>query len=382
MLDDALQRAGVDGLAVSASYHAARDLLPHARGRRVRHLPPGLWIRRDREVWDGCPVQPLRAGDDASEAAATALIERAAARGATVDGWAVFLHVDGSAVTPGVHRNAFGDPYVEQLCPSDPAARAYAVALARAIVRAGMPEVLAESLHHHGLEHGVHHERYLFEPGTVGRFLLGLCLCDACVAAATDAGADGAALRRAVAAELQGSLDRGVPPAGDVSTRTAASALLGGDLGALLLARERAVTTLVEEVANACRQEGGSLTVLDSAGAAKGYADGRPAGGPAVDTSWIFGFDLPAIARHCTVSAIAYAHDPARVALDLEAYRARLGESPLAAIVRPFGPDCDDDGNLREKARLARSAGCTRLDFYHYGLMPLPVLDRIAAALA
>ncbi len=382
VLDDALGRAGVDGLAVAASYHAARDLLPHARGPRLRAFPAGLWIARDAAVWDRCPVQPDRAGDALTEAAVAELVEQAGARGATVDGWAVFMHVDRAEPGPGTHVTAFGDPLPEQLCPSRPAARAYAVALARAILRAGMGEVLAESLHHHGLEHGVHHERYLLEPGSVGRFLLGLCLCDDCVAGASAAGADGPALRAGIRSLLQGMLDRGEPLTGELESRAQAAALLGGELGALLDAREAAVTSLVAEVAAACREEGGALTLLDSSGAAKGYADGRPTGDPAVGFGWRFGIDVAALAPHCTVEAIAYARDPERVALDLSAYRAAVGDGELAAIVRPFGPDCDGADDLRAKVALAREAGCRRLDFYHYGLMPLPVLDRIAAALA
>lgn len=382
ILDDALGRAGVDGLSVAASYHAARDLLPHASGPRLRSFPAGLWIARDPAVWDGCPVQPIRAGDDETEAAVAALVAAGRERGAAVDGWSVFMHVDADRPGPGAHVDAFGTAFAEQLCPARPASRAYAVALARALVRAGLTEVLAESLHHHGLEHGVHHERLLFEPGPVGRFLLGLCLCDACIAGADALGVDGAVLRDDVRILLEGMFERGEPLPGDVGTRADAAALLDGRMGALLDAREAAVTSLVGEVARACADEGGALTVLDSSGAAKGYADGRPTGAPAIEIGWRFGLDVAALSAHCTVEAIAYARDPARVALDLEAYRAAIGERPLAAIVRPFGPDCDGVDDLRAKADLARAAGCTRLDLYHYGLMPLPVLDRIAEALA
>ena len=382
VLDDILGRAGLDGVTLSAAYHAARDVLPHARGARVRGLPAGLWLRRDPAVWDGCPIQPARAGDDASEAAVAALVEHAAARGAVVDGWSVFLHVDADAPTAGTHLNAFGDPYVDQLCPARAASRAYAVAMARAILRAGMGEVLAESLHHHGLEHGVHHERYLLEPGATARLLLGLCLCDDCVAGATAAGADGPGLRRAIADALQGVLDTGRPLAGDVSTRAGAAALFGGELGALLDAREAAVTSLAGEVAAACADEGGRLTVLDSSGAAKGYADGRPTGGPALEIGWLFGIDAAGIAEHCGIEAIAYAAEPARVDLDLDTYRADVGDGDLCAVLRPFGPDCEDEANLRTKAAIADRHGCRRFDLYHYGLLPLPVLDRIAAALA
>lgn len=384
-LADAVDRAGSDALTVAVTYHEARDLLPHARRRRIRRLPAGLWLRRDPAVWDGGAVQPPRAGDDATEAGLAELVDLARARGVVVDAWSVFLHVDGDGAdgAPGAHRNAFGDPYPEQLCPASPEARDYAVRIARAAARAGLGEVLAESLHHHGLEHGVHHERYLFDPGPVGRFLLGLCLCRHCRAAVDARGGDGDALRDEIAHLLDQSLAAGRALDGDVDTRAAAANLCDGALGVLLDAREATVTTLIAEVAAACAEEGSTLMVLDSSGAAKGYADGLPSGDPAPAMAWRFGLDLAAIAPHAGVQAIAYARDPERVAADLAAYRTTVGpDARLGVIVRPMAPDCDDTANLREKVAAARAAGCVRLDLYHYGLMPLPVLDRVRAALA
>ena len=67
---------------------------------------------------------------------------------------------------------------------------------------------------------------------------------------------------------------------------------------------------------------------------------------------------------------------------DLAAYRALLGpEAELGVVLRPMSPDCGGPDNLRAKVGAARAAGVARLGLYHYGLMPLPSLDWIAAAL-
>ena len=384
VLSDACERAGVDGLSIATSYHAARDLHPHARGRRVRHLAPGLWLPIDEQLWAGSAIAPQIAADAETAGAVTALVEEARREGREIDGWTIFLHSDrqGPAAEVGAERNVFGDVYPEQLCPAQPESRAYAQMLARAVVQAGMPTVIAESLHYHGLEHGLHHERFLFEPGEVVRFLLGLCLCDACCTAATADGVDSDRFRAEVARIVQATFDSGEPAPGSVATLAAAGALVDGAMAGWLRARLNTVTTLIADVASACHNEGGRLVVLDSSGAAKGYSDGDPQGDVAPAMAWRFGLDIAAISAHCTVEAIAYAKSSARISNDLAAYRALVGETaPLGAIVRPFGVDCNSVENLAEKLDMIRGAGAKRADFYHYGLMPLPTLDRIRAAL-
>lgn len=384
VLADACQRAGVDGLAVATSYHAARDLHPHARGRRVRHLPPGIWLPIDEQLWATSAIMPQVAADDETAGAIGALVEEARRAERTIDGWTIFLHADrqGPTATVGAERNVFGDIYPEQLCPAQAESRAYAQTLARAVIQAGMPTVIAESLHYHGLEHGLHHERFLFEPGEVVRFLLGLCLCDACCTAASSEGVDSDRFRVEVARIVQATFDTGEPAPGSIATLATAGELVDGAMAGWLRARLKTVTTLIADVATACQTEAGRLVVLDSSGAAKGYSDGNPQGDVAPALAWRFGLDIAAISEHCTVEAIAYAKSSARIADDLAAYRALIGETaPLGAIVRPFGVDCDSVENLAEKLGTIRAAGAERADFYHYGLMPLPTLDRIRTAL-
>ena len=78
---------------------------------------------------------------------------------------------------------------------------------------------------------------------------------------------------------------------------------------------------------------------------------------------------------------LGYARDPARLTADVAAYRSALGESVrLRVTLRPGLPDTPSAANLAEKLRLVAPAA-DAVDFYSYGLFPLPVLDRIPEAL-
>ena len=89
-----------------------------------------------------------------------------------------------------------------------------------------------------------------------------------------------------------------------------------------------------------------------------------------------------ALAAH-GLAAIGYARDPARLALDIDAYRALIPDDrALTVALRPMRPDCHDPANLREKIALLRERGVACVDFYHYGFIRLDTLDWIREALA
>ena len=77
------------------------------------------------------------------------------------------------------------------------------MALTTDIASRGVASVVAESLHFHGLEHGFHHERYFIELGAFGRYLLGLCFCEHCLAAAESRGVKARKLRDEARRELE-----------------------------------------------------------------------------------------------------------------------------------------------------------------------------------
>lgn len=386
VLDNIQHRAGLGGVTMAAAYHASRDLFPHARTRRLRYQPGGeIFFRPDPACWRRLALQPrpsrlVGEGDPLAE-----LVAAADERGLSVQAWTVFLHVDWTEDGDPrfAEQTCFGDPCLTQLCPANPDVRAYALALAQDLAGRGIASVLAESLHHHPLEHGAHHERYFVELGSVARLLFGLCFCPHCLDAAQRHGADPEELRARACAEVERALSGTAPQASSELSYDEAAALLGGQLGALLQSRCEVVATLAGELAEATRARGARLELLDGSGAVKGYATGRPEGDPAPSIAWRLGVDIAACARAgAAIGAIAYAADPARVELDLASYRALAPGVPMVAALRPVPPDCDSPENLAAKLRAAGAAGADRVDIYHYGLAPLTALDRVREALA
>ena len=362
VLDNVEHRGGLGGVTVAAAYHEGRDLFPHNPVRKVRFLesgavffPPGPALRATR-------LQP-----PVSEAAhvlpdAIAAAER---RALAVRAWTVFLH---NGTLAAAHpecapENAFGDRYVTELCPANPDARAYARALAADIAALGVAGICSEALHYLSLEHGYAHERYFVPLSARIRYLLGLCFCRHCLAAARAAGVDGESIRRDAREAIERAFagdDPGGEPERDEYARV----------------REEVVTSLVAEVADAAGET--PLEFIELSGAVKGYADGRPTGDPSPTIAWQLGVDVEAVAAVCEgLQAMGYAADPAWIARDLDAY----GGDAVSVILRPSIPDNDSAEDLRTKVELARDRGLSRVDFYHYGLMRLDALDWIHNAL-
>ncbi|MFJ9560434.1 hypothetical protein ACIRQQ_10380 [Streptomyces fuscichromogenes] len=366
---------GCDTLTVAAAYHRARDVTPHGPARvtlrrdGVHFVPPAdLFdgLRLTPAVQQGAETEPLREARRLT-----------AERGAALHGWTVFLHNTtlGLAHPDVTQQNCFGDRAAPaDLCPAHPDVRAYAVALGRSVARVGVDAVVAESLHYGTFGHGYHHERSFVRLGALAEFLLGLCFCEHCARRARAAGADTDAARGAAERLVAAVLDGGAPATGELPEPVAAYAR----------ARTDTVTSLAAEVADAVAAEGSQLVFLDLAGAVKGYADGLPTGPLAADEAWRLGVDPAAVGAVVPGYAVlAYARDAERTAADIAAYRAVLPDScALRAVLRPGTPDTDSPGHLGERVAAATApGGADALDFYHYGLVPYPVLERIPVAL-
>ena len=387
VLDNVAGRAGLGGVTMAAAYHHGRDIFPHNPRRRVRFLEGGaVFFRPNPDRYSGLKLQP-RVSRLAERSDVLADLRReAAARSLAVRAWTVFLHNYnlGEAHPECACRNAFGDPVLTDLCPANPDVRSYVRALSADIAASGAATVVAESLHYHGLEHGFHHERYFIDLGALGRYLLGLCFCEHCLAAARGRGVNAVGLREAVRAELQRRFDADPGPEGPERLGELVGAFADGELAAYLDARVETVATLVREAARAAAGEGAGFAFIDLSGAVKGYATGRPQGEPAPSIAWQFGIDVAAVAAACgQVEAIGYAADPERLELDLAAYRSIVERhGRLSVILRPMAPDCDSAENLARKLAVARELGVAEVGFYHYGFMRLRSLDLIRAALA
>lgn len=388
VLDNVQGRAGLQGVTMACAYHHARDIFPHNPVRKVRFLEGGaVFFRPEARRYAGLRIQPQVSRLAEENDVLAELVDRAGRRGLAVRAWTVCLHNTtlGSRYPDCAVRNAFGDPYITALCPANPDVRAYLRALVADIARYGVGAILAEALGYQPFDHGYHHERGFLPLSPVAKFLLGLCFCDHCAAAIGRAGVDVGRVRGFARAELGAIFDDepGALPDGEPDLATLAP-LAGGELGRFLRARQAVVTSLVAEVTAAVEQTGGArLVVMDMSGAAKGYATGQPSGPPGVASAWQDGLDLAAAGGACHgIAALGYARDPARLDTDLAAYQALLpAGGHLSVALRPMPPDCDSTANLAAKIALARRRGLDWVDFYHYGFIRLPVLDRIREAL-
>jgi hypothetical protein len=386
VLDNVQHRAGLGGVTVAAVYHEARDIFPHDPVRKLRFLEAGVtYFRPDPARYRGLAIQPRVSALAQETDVLRELCDAAGRRGLDVHAWTVFLHSDWvvGGLEEHAERTAFGDPCLTELCPANPDVRDHVRALAGDVAGLGVKTIVAESLHYHPLEHGYHHERYFLRLGARTRFLLGLCFCRHCLAAARAAGVDGDAVHRFAREEIQRVFDGGEDASVELELGEAQK-LAGGEMAGYLAERDRIVWTLSAEAAEAAAGEGARFAFMDASGAIKGYADGRPTGGPATEMAWRLGADLARLARACGgLEAIAYAADPDRIRFDLDAYRGLLPPNgTLAAALRPMLPDCDSTENLVAKLRVCRQLGLERVDLYHYGFAPLEALDRIQEALA
>ncbi|MEU1384535.1 MULTISPECIES: hypothetical protein [unclassified Nonomuraea] len=374
---DRISAYGVGGVTVGAVHHAARDVTPHGLSRlTVRH--DGAHFTPPAELFDGLRLAPVPGHVHALDG----LREACAGRGLKLHGWTVFLR---NATLGNEHpdvtvRDCFGDRgSLIDLCPAHPDVREYSVALARAVARLGVESVVAEALHFTPVEP----QRSFVQLGPMDSFLFGLCFCDYCMRRATDLGVN-AEVAREECARIVGGVFDGDPAAQGEVTRAALTAYAGPEVVAYARARSETVTTLVSEVSSAVAEEGSKLVFIDSTGAVKGYRDGLPTPGLAAHDAWQLGVDLVALGDLVPAfGVLAYARDAARVADDVGAYLRSVGKDrEVRAVLRPGYPDSDSTDRLVAKARGAKAAGALAVDFYAYGLVPHPVLDRIPAALA
>ncbi|HZT84674.1 MAG TPA: hypothetical protein VE984_04540 [Gaiellaceae bacterium] len=378
------ERAGVGSITPAFSYHAARDVFPHNPVAKVQLLDRGeVFFPPDPSLYEGLRISPRVSGLARERDVLAETCRTAAKRGMQVHAWTVFLHAD----RPGeysdcVTRNVFGDPYPADLCPAHPDVRAYARALVADVARYEVASITAESLHYQALEHGYHHERYFLELGARARYLLGLCFCDHCLARARRAGVDTTAVTGAVRRELERVFDDRHAAVDGELARADLRDVAGGELEAYLRVRADVVTSLVAEAAEVASAAGRRFVFMDPSGAVKGYATGRPSGGPAAASSWRLGVELESIGPVCDgFSVLAYAAEPVRVRYDLEAYQSAVKDRPLAVCLRPSPPDCEAPENLAAKLAVARELGVASVHFYHYGFVRLEALDWIRTAL-
>lgn len=383
VLDRLKHRGGIDGVALSATYHDARDIFPHNPRRHVfRNEGDVAWfVPRANHYASGLLPRPATAAGGAD--LLDTVCRGAQRRSMSVTAWTIFTHnsVLATAHPDCATRNVYGDPYLTDLCPANPRVRTFCRELASDIAsRYPVQRLLAESLHYRPLEHGEHHERYLIPLPPEARTLMSLCFCSHCRAAGVRAGVSVDALAEAVREALR-------PVWEGLVTLPHAEPLLAEavrpELERYVDVRAVTVASLAAEVRDSVSQHGVALAFIDHGGTMTHVMHGTSADDDVTLSSRKLGIDPAAAAAASDVyGVLGYVDTAERLEAMLMSYRRVLGaRARIAVALRPLLPDCQTEPNFAAKVAAVRAAGAEMIDFYHYAMMPLNRLDWIRNAL-
>ena len=368
---DRMAGAGATMVSLAASYHAGRFLQPGNPRRKVYFPQDGtVYYRPDPKRWQGCEIQPLQADIVASEGDLLAqMITRRDKSGLKVSAWTVCLHNTRlGQLHPGhVTRTAHGDANLYALCPASPAARDYVTRLVAEIAATYAPDrIEIESPDFMGFSHGFHHEKDGLPTLPEDAFLLGLCFCRHCLAAAHAAGVAAEDARRTVVRLLDAAFARELPQAQFPDFPTAGIAAFAAHpaLHAYLQWRSTPVTSLIAAL-RAVVPAPIQLVLIDAEG------------------SWASGIDLAQLARHLDGVILCAYHTPqTRIAPLFRQARAELGpDKVLIAGFQLFPPATRNRADLAARLAATRPQA-TGASFYALGLVPPARLDWIRSATA
>jgi hypothetical protein len=351
-------------ISLATAYHAGKFLAPHNPKRKVVFLEDGTVYFRPNAALYG-KIKPrvnslIGKGHDLRKAR-----ERAAHAGLQTRSWVVCCHnTPLGKANPGiVTRTAFGDPLYHNLCPSNADVRAYLRALVKDVAAQGVAVIELEALQFQGYTHGEHHEREGVALGSVSRFLLGLCFCDACQKRTKQVGLDLNAVRGFVRTTLEESF---VNPEAVADRYPALDALPSGLFQPFMEWRTNVVASLIQEVTEAAAPVAVRPMVSIDPVARR-----------------MVGMDPERVgAITGGILTPGYVKDGAALRPLLSQLQALLPDREITVGFQAGMPESGGMAEFLDRMKTAREMGITSFNFYNYGFIPLKNLEWIADSLA
>jgi hypothetical protein len=364
-----LKGLGLNTVTLAGAYHAGKFIRPRGIAGKVYFPEDGTVYFRPQARRYG-KIKPVESSLNEDHD----FFRKFGTTGLAVNAWMVLLHNTrlGQSNPDVTVENAFGDRYVYALCPSNPDARAYAVALC-ADITANYP-VLGISCESPGFapyQHGFHHEFALMKQNRWFDNLMGLCFCQHCRKGAKAAGIDAEGLRSRIKADIESWLASDFDLPDDMAEAFwLADTRTDGDLGRFLAWRCEVTTSLVVEIKAAIRNDA-ALAIIPSVA--------RPTGG-----AWYEGSELAALAGAAGIlEACFYEASAERVRVDAWDVKRRLrGKGAIRGILRPAHPDLKSKSEVVAAVAGLKAAGITDIAFYNYGHVRSSGLQWIGEALA
>ncbi len=359
-----LKECGLTGISLATAYHAGKFLAPHNPKHKVVFLEDGTVYFRPRPELYGT-IKPIvnslvKKGEDLRK-----VLDRAGRAGLETRSWVVCCHNTplGRAFPAVTARTAFGDPLFHSLCPSHADVRAYLGALVKDVAAQGVSAIELEALQFQGYQHGEHHEREGIVLGTVPRFLLGLCFCDACFLRAKQTGLDLKPIRDFVRKTLD---DVFANPDAAIDRYPTIESLPSALFVPLLEWRINVIASLVLEVSEAA-----------------GHVPVRPMVALDPRARSIVGVDAERVAAITGgILTPGYVRDGEALRKPLTQLQALIPGQEITVGFQVGMPESGGKTEFLDRLATARQMGITRFNFYNYGFIPLKNLEWIRDGLA
>jgi hypothetical protein len=261
-LDNIQNVAGLNDVALATSYHTATYFLPHNPVRKLYYGEDGMVLfQADPARYESTVIRPRVSEVVDRPDYLERQAERIRERGLSLTAWIVYAYDHYLARTyPALaQQDALGNRHLSHLCVGAPDVRRYFLALTDDILERLQPgAVHIESLNFLPFGHGFSNPKVLTPITPWCSFLMGLCMCDHCIGAASQDGVDGEALRSDVAGFLDAELPKLPSQAEAVApiTQTRLAAAFGGQLRPFLEVRSGLASSLFEEIVRLIRSHG------------------------------------------------------------------------------------------------------------------------------
>ena len=355
-----LKSYGFTGINLALNYHGSRDLLLR-QGPQLEYLADGFhYYKSDTNAYEKDAYKPAITDQLPSNELLDSVIKVAAANDFKVNAWAVYMHNSaiGMASPEAAVTNVFGNKFLSELCPINPAVGGYAQGLTKDLVSRGLNGIVAESLHFHGARHGEHHERFFIELSPVSEFLFSLCFCKSCVANYQITGNDAQPLINKITALLNEVFQRQDPWLGKQLSKDLLAEVVGPEILKYLSAREEKLVSLYEEVVATAKAAGSVFKLVDQAP----LLDMNSAN--ALGNSWQVGIDNQRLNKIVDrYEPLIYRPDSEGVSALAQNYLKNT-TAGVTAILRPTYPDSTSRENLAKKVDSLTKLGISEIDFY------------------
>lgn len=173
---------GFSGVNLALNYHSSRDLFLR-QGPILEYSTGGFhYYKTNNEMYDAGIIKPRITDQLPTNQMLDSVISVAKQNNFQVNAWAVYLNNSaiGLSHPRATVTNVFGNNFLSQLCPANPAVAEYVIGLTKDLSSRGISGIRAESLHFHGARHGEQHNRFFIEFSTVSEFLFSICFCTYC----------------------------------------------------------------------------------------------------------------------------------------------------------------------------------------------------------